>query len=74
MTALEQIREQALEIEAQRHRLQVLLEAILEKVDESDQAKALGAIDCFATCALRSVALINEHHLHILLLAKGGAR
>lgn len=77
MNAFEQIRGHGHDIESRTVDLDVLLETILQKIDAggADHSDTLTAINCFTTCALRSVALIKEHNLHILALAaKGGAQ
>jgi hypothetical protein len=68
---------QAHDIESRACEIEILLETIFEKIDSAvaDPAKALESINCYATCALRNVALIKEHHAHIMALTmEGGAQ
>lgn len=77
VSTFDQIRIQANEIETRAYEVEILMQTIFEKIDSglSDPVKTLDAINCYATCALRNVALIKEHNLHILALAgKGGAQ
>lgn len=75
MNLLDQIRQQGHDIESRAVDLDILLETILEQIDAGgvDRANTLTAINCFTTCALRNVALIKEHNLHILALTGKGA-
>jgi len=76
---IDQIRQQAQEIETRACDIEILLETIFEKIDRLASAgpvKTLDAINTLTTCALRNVALIKKHHEHIseLIIAKGGAQ
>jgi hypothetical protein len=66
-TALGQIRRQADDIESRLVEVEVLAQTIFLKIDH-DPAQALTAINCYATCILRNVALIEEHRQHIIAL------
>jgi hypothetical protein len=73
------IRQRAQDINAQAGDIEILLSSIFDKLDSMADlapaaAEAVGAINCFATCALRNVALIKEANTDILLLtSEGGA-
>lgn len=76
---IDQIREQAQEIETRTCDVEVLLETIFEKIDglaSAGPVKTLDAINTLATCALRNVALIKEHYEYInaLTCTEGGAQ
>jgi hypothetical protein len=51
------------EIESRTLHIEILLNAMTEKIDASTDPKAvIEAVDCFITCALRNVALLKEHY------------
>lgn len=63
-------------IETQAAHIRILLGAIFEHLDSMQglppaMAKSMDAINCFATCALRNAALIQEEAVSIYL--EGGA-
>lgn len=83
MIPIQEIRIQAHDIEARALDLDILLETIIEKIDglsHAGPAKTLDAINTLTTCALRNVALIKEHHSHLMALTaqvtakEGGAK
>lgn len=75
MTTSEEIRMHSLDIDGACFNLQVLLEAICDKIDSGagDPVKALGEICCFVECSMHQVKRVSEHSQHIAVLAKGGA-
>ena len=71
MTPMDQIRMQMHQIEARASDIEILMQTIFLKIDTAaDPKSALDAINCYATCALRNAALINEHHGHVMALTK----
>lgn len=58
------IRQHAADIGANAARLEVLLLAIFDKLDEISRddhnSRALDTVECFATCALRNGVLMRE--------------
>ena len=71
------IRQQVGDIEHQAGDVAILMAAVFEKIDGMhDQTprglEAINAINCFATCALRNVALIKTAVDTILNLAREG--
>jgi len=71
MTPMDQIRMQMHEIETRAGEIEILMQTIFLQIDSAtDPQSALNAINCYATCALRNVALINEHRGHVMALTK----
>lgn len=72
------IRQQAFDIDRQAGDIAILIAAVFDKIDDMlGQSpvgmEAVNAINCFATCALRNVALIREAGTNILdLTSEGG--
>lgn len=63
----------AAEVHAESTNAEILLQAVIDKLDGLDDADA-AAIECFATCAARSVALMRAAADSITaLLVEGGA-
>jgi hypothetical protein len=64
----------AAEVVAESQHADILLRALLDKLGELGDVEALAAVDCFATCTARSVALMREAADSIAaLVAEGGA-
>jgi hypothetical protein len=74
---LRAIEAHAVDVLLQTEHADILLKEVFHKLDEldiGDEAPALAAIDCFATCTARAVALMREAADNIVaLVAKGGA-
>lgn len=64
----------AAEVHAESLRADILLQAVADKLDQLDDADVAAAIDCFTTCAARSVALMRTAANSIAaLVVEGGA-
>jgi len=68
------IEAQAVDIGAQGQDIEILLQALFEKLDDIDGggALALAAINCFATCAARNASLMREAAADIVALVREG--
>lgn len=63
----------AAELHAESLRADILLQASGERLGQLQDADAAAAIDCFVTCAARSVALMRTAADSIAALVEGGA-
>ncbi|WP_295995978.1 hypothetical protein [Rugamonas sp.] len=69
------IEARAVDILLETERAEVLLQAVFDQLDRiDDTAPGAAAINCFATCTARAVALMHEAADNIVaLVAEGGA-